>query len=373
MHFAEARLPVHGGDLARIAARYGMDAAELLDFSVNVNPLGAPTAVFDYLADARVIRRALASYPDRDASLLKNAVYERYGVPKEAIVVANGSAALLDAALRALLPGRCLVPVPAFSEYRRAIDACGHQWSAMPLASENDFRLDLAQTTDALHRELPGVLILTNPHNPSGALCKKEALIEIVQAAAALACVVLLDEAFIDYAPEESLVAEAAHMENLVVVRSVTKFYAMPALRVGYALAAPRLARRIESSLPSWPTSSVALDAAALAIGDRAFERESIAQNAELRAKLAHELRELGIRVLPSAANFLLLELPAPWGARASICERLVRSWGIVVRDCGDYEGLAERSFVRVGVKDRTSNGRLVQAFRSFSTMEKSA
>ena len=370
MHSAELALPVHGGDIARVAARYGVTAAELVDFSVNVNPLGAPTAVLDYLADARAITRALASYPDRDASLLKTAVHERYGVPKEALVVANGSAALLDAALRALPPGRCLVPVPAFSEYRRALHACGQRVHALPLESEYDFRLDLERTIDALHRELPSALIITNPHNPSGALCKKETLLEIVHAASAVACVVLLDEAFIDYAPEESLIAEAAEIENLVVLRSVTKFYAMPALRVGYAVAPPRFARRIEAFLPSWPVSDVAIEAAARAIGERAFERRSIAQNAALRGELARNLCDLGVRVLPSAANFLMLELPASWGTRTSICERLVRSWRIVVRDCGDYEGLADRAFVRVGIKDRTGNERLVEAFRSFSTRE---
>uniref|UniRef100_E6Q876 Putative Histidinol-phosphate aminotransferase (Imidazole acetol-phosphate transaminase) n=1 Tax=mine drainage metagenome TaxID=410659 RepID=E6Q876_9ZZZZ len=372
MHSAETVLPVHGGDIASVAARYGASATELLDFSVNVNPLGAPHPVLAYLADTRAIERALGAYPERNSSRLKDAVRARYGVPTESIVVGNGSAALLDAALRALPPTRCLVPVPAFSEYRRALHACGHTWGAIPLESENDFRLDLGGTIDALHRERPGALILTNPHNPSGALCTREALLEIVRAASAVKCTVLLDEAFIDYAPEESLLAEAAATENLFVLRSVTKFYAMPALRVGYAVSAPRFARRVEAALPSWPVSGIAVEAAARALGDRAFERRSVARNAELRGELAHHLGELGVRVLPSAANFLLLELPASWGARASVCERLVRSWGIVVRDCGDYEGLADRTFVRVGIKDRASNQRLLAAFRSLSEMEKS-
>ncbi len=369
MYVAEAPRPAHGGDIARIAERYGVDGAALLDFSVNVNPLGAPRAVLDYLADGESLRRALGAYPDREARALKEALTERYEIPAEAIVVGNGSAALLDAVLRALPPGPCLVPVPAFSEYARAIAACGYSRRTFPLDSANDFRLDVAETIAALQRERPGVLILTNPHNPSGALCGRDALRAIVRAASAVRCTVLLDEAFIDYAPAESLTAEAAEREHLVVLRSLTKFFAMPAMRVGYAVAVPQVARRIEACLPSWPVGTFAIEAGARALRDRKFEERSIAQNDESRDALACRLRELGLRVLPSAANFLMCEIPASWGARGAICERLVRSWGIVVRDCGDYEGCAERSFVRVGVKDRTSNERLVRAFRSLSPL----
>ncbi|MGC8486238.1 MAG: pyridoxal phosphate-dependent aminotransferase [Candidatus Baltobacteraceae bacterium] len=373
MHSRNIALPTHGGERERMAARYGIDADAILDFSVNVNPLGAPAAVRALLADADALVRSLAAYPDRDASRLKRVLGDRYGVPTEALVVGNGSAALLDAVLRAFAPMECVLPVPAFSEYRRALAACGHRVRSLALASAEDFRLDIERTIATLQRDLPGALILTNPHNPSGALARRADLLAIVHAAAAVQCLVLLDEAFIDYAPDESLVAEAAAMENLVVLRSVTKFYAMPALRVGYAVAAPSIARRIDGYLPSWPTSTIALEAATRALGDRAFERESIAQNVELRTQLAHDLRALEVRVLPSAANFLLLELPASWGARERICERLVRSWGILVRDCGDDEELAGRSFVRVGIKDRSSNARLTEAFRSLSEMEKIA
>lgn len=367
MSSIEFSLPVHGGDIERIAERHGVNAMELLDFSVNVNPCGAPPAVLELLADRDALARALASYPDRDAAPLKRALSERYNVPRGAIVVANGSAALIDAALRSLAPTCCLVPVPAFSEYRRAIVASGHTWKPIALASAEDFRLDVRRTIDELLRVRPGVLILTNPHNPSGALCKREPLLEIVRAASAVQCMLLLDEAFIDYAPRESLAAEAVNFDNLIVLRSLTKFYGMPAMRVGYAVATPQIVRNVEAFLPSWPVSAIALDAAVRAISDPLFEKRSLARNAASKHDFVQSLREIGVRVVPSAANFLLLELPDSWGARELVCERLVRSWGIVVRDCGDYDGLADRNFVRVGIKTSKSNERIVQAFRSIS------
>ncbi len=364
---AKPRSPVHGGALEHLAERYALDAADLIDFSANINPYGPPPSVLALFADRDAIARSLAAYPDRDASSLKRAVSERYGIPRTSIAVGNGGAALLDSALRSIPPTRCLVPIPAFSEYRRAIDACGHTWKPFALEDAENFRLDPRRTIEELERESPGVLILTNPHNPSGALARCDAILEIVHAASAMQCMVLLDEAFIDYAPQESLLAYAAKMEHLVILRSVTKFYAMPAMRVAYAVAAPPLAERIEAFFPSWSTSTLAIEAAARANGDRLFDKRSLRFNTLLRDELAQHLRDIGVRVLPSAANYLLLELPASWGAREFICEKLVRSWGIVIRDCGDYDGLADRSFVRVAVKDRSSNERLIQAFHSLS------
>ncbi len=364
---AKPRTPIHGGALEGLAQRYALHAADLIDFSANINPFGPPPAVLALLADRDAVTRSLAAYPDRDASSLKSAISERYTVPRAAIAVGNGGGALFDSMLRSIAPTRCLVPIPAFSEYRRAIEACGHGWETFALESREDFRLDPRRTIAEIERNSPGVLILTNPHNPSGALAPRDALLDIVHAASAMHCTVLLDEAFIDYAPGESLLADAATMEHLVVFRSVTKFYAMPAMRVAYAVAAPPLAERIEAFLPSWSTSTLAIEAAARAIGDRLFDEQNIRCNAMLRDEVARHLGDIGVRVLPSAANYVFLELPASWGTRELICEKLVRSWGMVVRDCGDYDGLADRSFVRVAVKDRSSNERLIQAFRSLS------
>lgn len=367
MRAPEPFLPVHGGDGARIAAMHGVDVANTIDFSVNVNPLGPPASVIDFLCDAAEMLASIPAYPDREAYVFKDAISKRYGIPQASIVVGNGSAALLDAALRATPPCTCLVPVPAFSEYRHAIEAAGHRLLALRLRSEDDFNLDVQRTIAQIDAARPGAVILTNPHNPSGALCAREDVLAIAEFAAGTGCAVILDEAFIDYAPEESLLADALRLEHLLVLRSVTKFYAMPGLRVGYAVASPSTAQRIAAFLPSWPVTTIALQAAARALGDDLYDKRSLAHNAALREDLSRKLQGLGIRVVPSFANFLLLEMPASWGSGAQICERLVRDAGIVVRDCADYDGLSGGTFIRVAVKDATDNQRLLEAFGALS------
>lgn len=370
MRTADPCLPVHGGDAARIAAAYGLGERDVLDFSVNVNPLGPPPAVMSVLSDRGALASALSSYPDRHARVLKSAVYERYGVSEDSIIVGNGSAALIDAILRVLPPSRCSVPVPAFSEYRRAIDAAGHAWHPFPLRDCDDFQLDASRVIGELREARPDVLILTNPHNPSGALCERDDLLAIVSVAAGQRCKVILDEAFIDYVPERSLISEIVDFDNLIILRSVTKFYGMPALRVGYAVTSPRFARRVEAFLPSWPVTSIALDAAAAALGDPNYDANTIALNARLREDLDQGLRDLDVRIIPSAANFLLIELPPSWGGRELVCDRLVRFWGIVVRNCRDYEGLEQGAFVRVAVREHADNERLLRACRAISDEE---
>lgn len=373
MRVVDPFAPVHGGEGAQLAARYGLHAGQVIDFSLNVNPLGAPERVKQFLADSDALVRSLASYPDRRARILTRAIEARFGVAEDCIVVGNGSAALLDAVLRAVPATTCLVPVPAFSEYRRAVHAAGHVWQPMPLRDEDDFAIDAERVIEQLESLRPGIAILTNPHNPSGAVSAREALLRILHAAARAGCMLVLDEAFIDYVPEQSIMQHASESSSLIVLRSVTKFYAMPAMRAGYAVTTAALAQRIAGFLPSWPVSTVALECAARALEDPSFDERSIAYNAQMRGDLGHALRQIGVRVLPSAANFLLLELPAVWGPREAVCEELVRSFGIVVRNCADYDGLGERAFVRVGVKDHSSNERLVNALRSIRVKAGSA
>src|SRR5262249_45830671 len=145
------------------------------------------------------------------------------------------------------------------------------------------------------------VAIINNPHNPSGTLIPASALREAQFGA------LIIDEAFIDYAPSEAITAEAATRPGVIAIRSLTKFYGCPALRVGYAIAEPRLARGIAACSASWPVTTLALNAAAEALLDEDYARETLAANAGAREELSGAMRGLGLRVFPSAANYLLL------------------------------------------------------------------
>lgn len=359
----ELALPVHGGDLDAIGRRYGIDPATLLDFSANLNPLGPPRALLDELSAAAIDVADLARYPDPDGRPLREALARHLTIDPETIVVGNGAAALFSAAFAALGTRRCVVPTPAFSEYAHAIRNAGATMHALALDRNADFALDPAALTAAIEDANADTSLITNPHNPTGALLEREAVLAISRRARTRAVAMIVDEAFVDYAPEASLVRDAATGDgSLVVVRSLTKFYAVPALRVGYAVTSPERAVRMRAALPSWPVTSLASRALACALDDADYARSTLATNERARARLFADLECIGLRPFRSAANFLFVELPTHAPRAPDLRRQLVLEAGIVVRDCSSYAGCETGSYVRVAVRSEADNERLIDA-----------
>ena len=348
-------VPEHGGQLRRIAEAAGVRANDLLDFSANINPKGPPAGVLARLRAALEEPGTLTRYPELDLHDLRAALARHLVVPPESLAIANGFVPLLEAVVRARGIRRCLLPVPCFGEYRRVLKGCGAQAIALPLQT-GGFLYDAEALVTAAQAAGADAILLGNPQNPTGLVADRATMLRLVDLAGAAGVQMLLDEAFIDYCPAESITPEATRLDRLTVFRSVTKFYAMPGLRVAYAVASP--ARTAAVALPPWPVSTLAALAVEAALEDEAYAVSSRALNAERRDWLAAALRALGIGVLPGAANFLLLELPV---AAALLRERLLREHGIVVRSCANFEGLAGE-FLRVAVRTESENQRLVEA-----------
>ncbi len=358
---AATGLPIHGGDIETIARERGVEPGALLDFSANVNPLGPPAALLRALRDAAHDASHLERYPEPTYRKLREALAAQHVLDPEAIVVGNGAAALLEAAIAALGVRRALVPTPAFSEYRRALSSRNADFVATPLDRARDFALDgvhIAERARALEADCA---VVNTPHNPSGSALSREALQTLVATLASEGRKTIVDEAFVDYIEDESIDGVAAVTPSLVAVRSLTKFFAVPALRVGFAVAHPDVARCMRATLPSWSVSSIAARALEAALGDHTFAERSRNENACARAELAKNLAANGFRALPSAANFLLLELPVHVDA-PGLARRSVGEFGIVLRDATSYDGLEDGRFVRVAVRSAADNARLVAA-----------
>jgi threonine-phosphate decarboxylase len=357
-----ARVTAHGGDIWQACEELGTPARELLDFSANINPRGLPAG-----ARARLTREAadaglIGAYPDTEARELRRALSERLGAPVEAIVIGPGAEALLSPILRCTGARRVLVPTPAFSEYRRVCGQEEIEYVPFPLARAVLFRVDVERLCSTIEEAAPGAVILNNPHNPTGALLCAGEVRCVLESARAAGATVILDEAFIDYAPEESLTGEAARQEGLIAIRSLTKFYGCPALRIGYAVAHPDAVRRIRAGLPTWPVTQLAMDALAEALADDEYAEESRRENAREREGLAEALRGLGLFVFPSAANYLLAELREDMPTAGELRARLSAKHRILIRNCDSYEGVAPGRYVRVAVRSGSENLRLVEA-----------
>ncbi len=349
-------IPPHGGQLRPIAERFGIPMENLLDFSANINPEGPPPCVLAALRAAIEDPTTLTDYPDLQQTTLKQAIAQYAGVHPTNIVAANGFVPLLEAVLRTLPIRSCLLPVPAFNEYRKALARAGVDVVPHPLSQHRDFCYDLsdAAPTDAM--------LLANPQNPTGVLHDLASIQALVEEAATQQRIVLLDEAFIDYTPEESLTPLVDRYPNLVVFRSVTKFHGIPGLRVAYLARHPSLAAAVEHNLPPWPITTLATDAVCAALTDGPYAERTRALNLQRRTRLQAELQALGIAVYPASANYLLLRLP-PHVPADRLWQQLICEHRLVLRDCANYEALAP-GHLRVAVRTEPENARLIYALR---------
>ena len=357
---ADDFIPMHGGQLRGIAEWLHIPEESLRDFSASISPIPLGNGIVGALCESLRNRKVLAQYPDPEYVDLEQAIAQYGGVEPGSICIANGVMPLLDATLRALGLRKCLALVPAFGEYQRVLRACGVERRTLRLRERENFLPD----PDAVMSEVAyygaDSVLLANPHSPSSCLMLPGTLAQLQSALSTLGVTTILDEAFIDYSPELSLSGLASNVDGLVVLRSLSKFFAMPGLRVAYSVAHPKNRERIESILPMWPVDSLAASAARLALLDTALVGKTREANARERRWLSEQMIALGLQVFPGRANYLLVKLPEDidgftiW--RGLIVERLV-----VVRNCATFEGLTTQ-YLRVAVGDRCANEVLVSA-----------
>ena len=353
-------LPTHGGQLRELAAEFGIPETSLVDFSASINPLPPSDALVATLCDALRARKILTAYPDTHYSPLKQAIAEYVDVDVQTVTIGNGVMPLLGAAVRALSLRNALVLVPAFNEYRRVLGACGVECCTLTAVPEDDFSAATERVVAELKATGAQAVLLANPHNPSGRLMHKEEMLRLHEAVFALGAATIVDEAFIDYVPGESLSQMAAKSHGLVALRSLTKFFSMPGLRVAYSVAHPEICSAMEACFSAWPVGSIAAEAARLALQDQASMVETRRTNVEGRTWLADQLQALGFRVFSGAANYLLMKIDEDWNG-FELWRRLVVEHRVVIRSCANFEGLDEHYF-RIAVRTRVENQLLVAA-----------
>jgi threonine-phosphate decarboxylase len=356
----DAAIPPHGGQLHRIAELFGVSASKLLDFSANINPEGPSALALEALREALNDPATLSKYPDLDEVQLRLSISAYLGVAPDAIIVANGFVPLLVGALRSLPIRRCLVPVPSFGEYRGALERVGVTVTPFILDQALDFRYQPDELLAALRSGDHDSILLANPQNPSGVLCDRAVLRAFIEGAAKLNIRVLLDEAFIDYAFEQSLAKDVQKFPNLVVFRSVTKFHGIPGLRVAYAVAQSAMAHTISQELPPWSVTTLAAIAVRATLVDTDYAERALRLNYERRKDLIAQLMALGLSTYPAAANFVLIHFQS--AAEAENCwKRLIVDYGIVLRHCTNFEGISH-DHLRCAVLSNKENSRLIRA-----------
>ena len=351
---------VHGGNPWALARALDRPVEQILDFSADLNPLGFPDVVRAVITESLA---AIRHYPDPEALAFRRAVAEHHGVPLEQVWPGNGSAELIVTLTRLRPARRMVVVTPTFAEYAWAAAQAGAEVIAVPLAQDAGFPLVLDEA--AWRRALAGagLVFVCNPNNPTGTLIPLQTLRTLAAWCAAAGARLVVDEAFMEFvepAAQASLLGEP----RVVVLRSLTKLFAVPGLRLGYVVAAADVIEPLRAAQPPWPLNTFALAVGPALLAQSAFVARTRAFIREHRAALAQALRHVpGLTPLPSVANFVLCRLDHPVLTAAAVCERLAAR-GLLVRSGDGFTGLPPGRFLRIAVRAADEQALLVQALR---------
>ena len=345
----------HGGNIFTVARTLGVAPDQILDFSASINPLGMSSMVRNALICSL---DSLIHYPDTSHNELKQSLAKFHALSPAHFTIANGSTELIYN-LPGMLPGnRALIISPSFSEYVRALGQ--HHWEAQHfiLTPESNFAIDM----DKLERALAGgvdVLFICNPGNPSGTLYPQMVIEKIYSLCLSAGTFMVLDEAFMDFCEEASAKRMIVQSDNAIVLRSMTKFFGIPGLRLGYAIGNAALAERLDSMGGPWSVNSLALAAGAAALLDVKHNQESLEFIRQERRSLFEGLEQFPqFKLYPSSANYLLVEIKEGMTSR-ELKDRLLPH-RILIRDCASFMGLSGR-FFRIAVRTSDENKRLLE------------
>jgi threonine-phosphate decarboxylase len=310
-------------------------------------------------------RRALSRvvhYPEPYAETLTVALANYHNLDPTAILVGNGSTQLIYLVARTLAAQRVLLVAPLFSEHEVAFRLSGARIERF-LLRPPAFALSLERVRVALTRDYD-VLVLTNPNSPAGALTPRALVEELARMCRRARTKLVVDETFVDWVEGESLKQLATHSPQVIVLRSLTKFFALPGLRVGYLIAQPWLLKRLRAQLELWSVNAVAQEVAMACLQEPTFARRSREFMLQERAWLSAQLAAIkGLQPFPSQANFLLVQITA--GVMdAPALVRVLAERNLLVRSCDDFPGLGKQ-FFRIAVRTRQENRRLLTALRT--------
>lgn len=351
---------VHGGNVWEfVEGGFLGKSADVIDFSSNINPLGPSKEALEAMRNSLW---KLSHYPEAQAEPLKKELSKYLEVKKENLTCGNGSAELIRNFCDAFLgrSDRALVCGPTFSEYEVYTKLYGAEVKYL-LAEPPKFSLSVEDIVERIDGKIKAMFIC-NPNNPTGTAMDKKELRVVIEHALDRDCLVLLDEAYIEFSNDEGFTKKVEEFENLLVVRSLTKFFALAGARAGYGVGSEEMVSSLDKLSPPWSVNSIAQVAAVHSLRDEEYIRRTKEFVEREKKFLFKALKRVeGLNVFKSDANFFMMEIERRMTA-AEMQETLLRQ-GLLIRDCSSFHGLDER-FFRVCVRKREENVALIDAIR---------
>lgn len=346
----------HGGNVLETGLQLGIDPELLLDFSANINPLGLPERVRSLIVSHLDI---IMQYPDVEYRHLHQALASASRCDYDQTIAGNGETELIYGLVRTLAPRRAMLLVPGFAEYRRALQQQGCEIIDYALSEQNGFQVD-ASILDAVRAHRPDCLFIATPNNPTGLMPDADLLDRLASLCEAQQVALIVDEAFIDFLPQGSTLApRLAESRYLYLLRSLTKFFAIPGLRLGYLLSGnTQTVRQLKRTREPWSVNAFSALVGQHLLLDEDYIARSHAFIARERDVLWQAMtRFSSLAVWEPQANFIFFRcLRQGFDLKAALLGH-----HILIRHCENYPGL-DRDYYRIAVRTEAENRRFIDA-----------
>ena len=351
----------HGSDIEKICEYYHLKKEDIINFGANVNPLGLSASVKAALASHLDI---LSSYPDREYTSLREVLSAYCRIPSDYILPGNGSSELISLLIDALSPKHTLILGPTYSEYSRELSFSGSTQEYYHLKEEQDFRLDADDLCTVLAKGNYDLLIICNPNNPTSSAILHDDMEKLLCFCADHGVFVMIDETYVEFAPDieaATAVPFTQRFTNLCVLRGVSKFFAAPGMRLGYAVTGnPDFLRKMKEKQIPWSLNSAGAYAGELLFQDQDYIDRTRQLILTERGRMYDALSQLAsFKVFQPYANFLLLKILKEGKTAFDVFETCIKN-GLMIRDCSSFQCL-DGEFVRFCIMMPEDNSRLLK------------
>lgn len=348
----------HGGNIYKINREHGIVETEIIDFSANINPLGMSELGKSAYINAL---NMVGNYPDPEYIKLKDSISNYHNTSSDNLFIGNGAIEMIYKTFDYIKPSKALIVAPTFVEYERALNRIGVTPEFYILKEEDNFIVDIETLKN--HAANYDLIVVCSPNNPTGKLVAKEKIVEFLSFVKEnnIKCKLFLDEAFIDFVSEEESMIDRVHeYENLFILRSATKFFAIPGLRIGYVISANKNLRKFyENQHIPWSINTVAQEVLIASLSDKDYIERTVTINEKSREYLYEELSQIHeLKVYSSKGSYMFFKLLKNVDLRELLLEKL-----ILIRACNNYIGL-DKNYYRVAVKSHEQNVILVKAIK---------
>jgi len=352
---------IHGGDPEAFAKAMGLTNKPVLDFSVNLNPLGPPKSITKLWNE---LLQELIPYPSIEGEGIKTYYSIRLGIPKDMVVAGNGATELIYLIPRVLKPNSTLIFEPTYSDYKRASLHAGLKIFTYKMDPENGLSYPGVGLMEQLLKNVDSVW-LCRPNNPTGSMISKSEIVYLSKKYPDK--LFILDESFLQFTKSwfvETLLTKDLP-QNIIVIHSLTKFYALAGLRLGAAIAHKNIAETLNFYKEPWTVNAISNKIAPILASEESYEEETREFVFKESKRIRDAIKSMkNWKIANSNSNFILIR----WKGQKHLDYVLKHLYelGIFVRDARNFIGL-EDNYVRIGLRIKDENNKLIEALNLVS------